>query len=365
VVAVAAGVILKFKQLDDSRKYILFLAAAIPLLMLVANEILPLIIARRIRYTIVMAIPWACAAAIGLNLLPRWWLLRLPFAIIWLASFFVYRASDDYSLYINEKTNNNQDVAHYQDFVYQMDMAPRPDEAILSFHPTEPLNWRNRVYYNGVLYKWRGLIHFSYDETGELLIQRDDDLPRAPAELARRLDAVWVIHNPQRVDLLAMEIYTDWFLQHYLPCKRFLDSDDSVIEYFVSKRINCEQRVDIPPLAINYDNGMKLSDVVQVIEADKIRIDIWLLQVQNDNYALSLQIFARDGTKAEPQLDAVITSRGLQTFSLDISSLPAGDYSVRLIVYDRQTGKSQPGSFLYGGERIERSVEVARFSVGE
>lgn len=156
VVAVAAGVILKFKQLDKSRRYILFLAAAIPLLMLVANEILPLIIARRIRYTIVMAIPWACAAAIGLNLLPRWRLLRLPFAIIWLASFFVYRASDDYSLYINEKTNNNQDVAHYEDFVYQSDMTPRPDEAIMSFHPTEPLNWRNRVYYNGMLYRWRG-----------------------------------------------------------------------------------------------------------------------------------------------------------------------------------------------------------------
>lgn len=197
------------------------------------------------------------------------------------------------------------------------------------------------------------------------MIQRDDDLSKSPAELARRLDAVWVIHNPQRVDLLAMEIYTDWFLQNYQFCKRYLEVDDSVIEYFVSKRINCEQRVDVPPLAIIYDNGTEIGDVVQEIEADKIRIDIWLLQVQNDSYALSLQIFARDGTKAEPQLDAVITSRGLHTFSLDISSLPAGDYSVALIVYDRQTGKSQPGSFLYGDERFERSVEVARFSVGE
>lgn len=365
MIAVVAGVILRFKQLDKSRKYILFLALAIPLLMLLANEILPLIIARRIRYTIVMAIPWACAAAIGLNLLPRWRLLRLPFIIIWLASFFVYRASDDYSLYINELTNNNREVAHYQDFVYQTNMAPRPDEAIMSFHPTEPLNWRNRVFYNGMLYRWRGLIHFSYDERGELLIQRDDDLPRAPAELARLIDASWVIHNPQRVDLLAMEIYTDWFLQNYQFCKRYLEVDDSVIEYFVSKRIACEQRVDIPPLAIIYDNGTAIGDVAQEIEADKIRIDIQLHQAPNDNYALSLQIFALDGTKAEPQLDAVIASRGLQTFSLDISSLPAGDYGLQLIVYDRQTGKSQPGRFVYGGERFERAVEVGRFSIGD
>ena len=364
VIVVVAAVILRFKQLDRSRKYILFLAAAVCLLMLLANEILPLIIARRIRYTIVLAIPWACAAAVGLNLLPRWRLLRLPFTLVWLASFFIYSASDDYSLYINELTNNNQDVAHYQDFVYQTDMAPRPDEPILSFHPTESLNWRNRAFYGGILYRWRDLIHLSYDDAGELRIQRDSHEGMTPTELADEIDAFWVIHNPQRVDLHAMEIYTDWFLRHYQRCKRYLDADDSVIEYFVSKRINCEQRVDIPPLAINYDNGVKLGDVVQEIEADKIKIGIWLLRVVPEVYSMSLQIFAQDGTKAEPQLDAVITSRGLQTFTLDISSLPAGDYSVRLIVYDRKTGKSQPGSFLYGDERFERSVEVARFSAG-
>ena len=363
VIVVAAALILRFKQLDRSRKYILFLAAAMPLLMLLANEILPLIIARRMRYTIVMALPWACAVAVGLNLLPRWRLLRLPFTFIWLASFFAYSASDDYSLYINEKTNNNQEVAHYQDFIYQSVMTPRPDEAILSFHPTEPLHWRNRAFYSGILYRWRGIIHMSYDEAGNLLVQRDDDLPKAPAALARQLDAVWVIHNPQRVDLLAMEIYSDWFLRHFQPCKRYLDAADSVIEYFVSRRISCEERVEHPPLALEYDNGVEIGDVVYAIDAGRLMIDIWLNRVVPDIYSLSLQIFARDGTKAEPQLDAHIDSRGLTTFPLDIASLPAGDYRVVLIVYDRHTGKSQPGGFVVGAERFERAVEVAQFSI--
>ena len=365
VIVVVAAVILRFKRLDSSRKYILFLAAAIPLLMLLANEILPLLIARRIRYTIVMAIPWACAAAIGLNLLPRWGLLRLPFTIVWIASFFLYSASDDFSLYNNAKTQNFKEVAHYEDFIYQTNWSPSPDEAILSFHPSEPLYDRVLSYYSAHLYQWMDLIHFSYDEAGELLIQSGADLILTPKEMAREIDAAWVLHNPQRVDLLALEIYTDWFLRHYQPCKRYLDAEDSVIEYFVSKRITCEQRADVRLMAIKYDNGTEIGDVAHEIDADKIHIGIWLTRVVQEVYSLSLQILAQDGTKAEPQLDAVITARGLQTVTLDISSLPKSDYGLHLIVYDRQTLQSQPGSFVYGGERFERSIEVARFSIDE
>ena len=53
VPVVVAAILLNVKQLGRSQKYVLFVAAAMFLLMLVANEVTPVIIARRIRYTIV------------------------------------------------------------------------------------------------------------------------------------------------------------------------------------------------------------------------------------------------------------------------------------------------------------------------
>ena len=71
VFLVGAVVVLKHKQLDRSQRYILIITCLITILMLLSNEISPLLIARRIRYTIVLALPLASAMAIGLRMLPR------------------------------------------------------------------------------------------------------------------------------------------------------------------------------------------------------------------------------------------------------------------------------------------------------
>ncbi len=70
------------------------------------------------------------------------------------------------------------------------------------------------------------------------------------------------------------------------------------------------------------------------------------------------------GTKVEPQVDAVINGTGLDTQTLDISSLPEGEYVVKLIVYDRLSLKSQPGKIIDTNERFEREVEITKFSIG-
>ena len=49
--------------------------------------------------------------------------------------------------------------------------------------------------------------------------------------------------------------------------------------------------------------------------------------------------------------------------SLNISSLPAGEYVVKLILYDYVSQKSQAGTIVEGGQRFERDVEIARFSI--
>ena len=44
------------------------------------------------------------------------------------------------------------------------------------------------------------------------------------------------------------------------------------------------------------------------------------------------------------------------------ASLPAGEYTLQLIVYDSETGASQAGLILEAQRRFEREVEIARFT---
>ena len=365
VPAVVVVTIVNLRQLGNSQKYILFLASAIFLLMILANEISPLIIARRIRYTIVLAIPGTCAVAIGLSLFPRWRLPRLLFAVVWIVSFFVYTGSDELSLYTNEKTSNTKEVPHYEDFIYQTDMVPRPNEPILSFHPFESISSKIQTFYAANLYQWKDIIHINYDDRGELKIKSwRTRNSMTLADLLAEYIAVWAIHNPQRTDLHSMEVYTDRFIEHYQPCKRYLDIEDNIIEYYVTVNLLCEILVDDHPFAISYDNGTEIDNVVYKVDADALRVNIWWGFTYYDVYSFTLQIFDHDGTRVDPQIDYAIGSTTLDARSLDISALPKGEYVVKLIVYDRLSLKSQQGTVLEGQQRFEREVEIARFSIG-
>ena len=363
VPVVVAAILFNVKQLGRSQKYVLFLSAAMFLLMLVANEFSPVIIARRIRYTIVLAIPWTCTVAIGLSLLPWWRLLRLPILIVWIVSFFVYTGSDELSLYTNEKNKMTREVAHYEDFVYQTGMVPRPGEPILSFHPFANLHWVIQEFYTANLPQWKDLVHIHYDDQGELEIESEYSRNMMLAELEAEYLAFWVIHNPQRIDMLTMEVYRDWFLERFQLCKRYLETEDSIIEYYVAAIIPCELLVDDNPFTVSYDNGTELGNIVHEMDSDVLKVYMWWDRTHYADYSLTLQIFNRDGTKVQPQVDAVINGSGLDTQTLDISSLPEGDYVVKLIVYDRLSLKSQSGVIVDGNEQFEREVEIIRFSV--
>ena len=303
VPAVVVAILLKFKQLGRSHKYVLFLAAAMFLLMLVANEVTPVIIARRIRYTIVLAIPWTCTVAIGLSLLPWRRLLRLPLLIVWIVSFFVYTGSDELSLYTNEKNKLTREVPHYEDFVYQTGMVPRLGEPILSFHPFAGLDRMIRQFYTENLPQWADLIHIRYDDQGELEIESGSWGDMMLAELEAEHLAFWVIHNPQQTDLLTMEVYRDWFIKHFQPCKRYLESEDSIIEYYVAAGISCEQLVDRHPFTVSYDNGTELENLIHEMDLDMLTVYMWWERTHFGDYSYTLQVFDRGGTKVGPQVE--------------------------------------------------------------
>ena len=79
-------------------------------------------------------------------------------------------------------------------------------------------------------------------------------------------------------------------------------------------------------------------------------------------YAFSIQLFDQAGQKAL-QYDHPIWPDLLAVHEVDTSSLPAGAYSAKLIVYDFETRASQSGVPTATTERFEREFELATIEV--
>ena len=95
-----------------------------------------------------------------------------------------------------------------------------------------------------------------------------------------------------------------------------------------------------------------------------MNIYFWWTNTIANEYAFSSQLFdVRDDKVA--QLDNVICGDPISSHSFDISDLPPGEYTSKLIIYDFDSKDSQSGTIVAGEQRFERAVDVGRISIDE
>ena len=99
--------------------------------------------------------------------------------------------------------------------------------------------WKTIEYYRAILDNWKYIVHITYDEAGELLVQSGIPARLTRQDIVADSDGIWVIHNPQQTDLSSMDVYESWFLDHFKPCKRFIDKADLVIEFYLKRSLPC------------------------------------------------------------------------------------------------------------------------------
>ena len=75
---------------------------------------------------------------------------------------------------------------------------------------------------------------------------------------------------------------------------------------------------------------------------------------------MSIQIFDATGEKIIGQ-DSVIGHVSLDRQQLDLSSLPPGDYSAKLIMYDFNSGAIVPGTVTGDNARFDRELVIANW----
>ena len=353
---------LSFRRLRQGERYIVWVAAILLVAILLANEFADLIIARRLRYTIALMPLWNCSLAIGLRLLPRWRILRIPALALWMMAGLIYNSSSDMLLYTNRLADGQERVPPFQRLLYDSTIDVQKRDVVVGVHADRKLEFKQFDFYSGKLGRWDVMIHMWRNEQGELEMQFNDTRYPNLEALVRWDYPIWLVYDPSQTELAAMDLHSDALLRHFQLCQRTVDLPDAAVELYLAKDILCELYLAERPRELVYAGGNRLENIAAAVNGDALRLSfLWAEIVQNE-YAFSLQVFDQNGPTGL-QIDDVIAGAPVHNYALDLSALPPGDYVANLIVYGFETGESQAGLIVESQERFQREVAVARFTI--
>lgn len=362
--AAGASAFLNRRRLLQSEVYVISFTCFIVLLIVAANEFVPIVVDYRLRYLHILAIPMTCATAIGLKYLVGWHVLKVPFIGLWIAACFVYTDSADFGVYSGRRVQDFEKSLHLQDFVYESELVPGHNGIIMGYYPIESGALAKRLrYYRSVLSEWNHIINVWQDETGEIEILSDESDFNTVDGIAAKNNALWVIYNPQRADFESTDLHRNWLTRHFRSCKRYIERAESIIDVYVKHAIPCQLVADEEPLAVQYESGTHLANVEHAVSENELVIYLWWRHTIEAEYSLSLQVYDDQANKVN-QLDAVIAEAPIDVFAFDLSALSAGEYTMQLIVYGFESKISQSGIIVGSQQRFERALEILRFDIG-
>ena len=353
------------RRLNRAEIYLIVVTAVVIASLLLLNEITPILTERRMRYSLILAAPFCCTLAIAWSRLPAARPFRLAVLVIWIGAFAHFAASHDLAVYTNQRSREQLSIPHYQDFIYESHRLPGHNELILSVHPSAPVS---RIaflrYYRLRLPDWAHVAHVSLDENGEPVLESGLSSYASLESITRKSRGIWISHNPQESALSDMSGIADWLAQDFQFCRRFLDKPEHSVDFYLKRGIPCSLVTDEEPLTVSYNNGTALANLAYEREADSLVIYLRWLRTIDKVYAFSLQLFDDEDHKLL-QLDKVISRDPIDVLSFDLAGIPAGNYVVKLIVYDRESMLSQPGVIDSDKLPFERAVDIFSFEIPE
>ena len=152
--------------------------------------------------------------------------------------------------------------------------------------------------------------------------------------------------------------------ESFAPCPPIVDQPTINIVKYRHPAMPCDH---LPLPAVEYENGIRLLDRAIAYDSDSATISAlfwWEFPDDSmlDGFNISLQVFAADGEKAaqlDRHLDSALVPWG--AIGLSTSGLPAGDYQLKLIVYDRVSGAKLGGGAA--GDVAEKILPILSFTV--
>ena len=182
------------------------------------------------------------------------------------------------------------------------------------------------------------------------------------AELLADHFVLLLVYNPQMADPQALRGYREWIGARFKSCRRLTDADDAVIEYFLHQEFPCELALAAEPLEVHYDNGIRLGNLLVDSHPGELELHLFWTRLPSESHAFSVQIFDDGGAKVAGT-DFTVGLDPLARRRADISSWSPGDYDLKLILYNYDSGVSVPGALASSGERFERELDIGRITI--
>ena len=232
---------------------------------------------------------------------------------------------------------------------------PGAGTSILSLHPDQPIDPDLFEYLASLFSDWASLLHLHH-ENGEIIVQNSGKQYADLKAFTEDNQIVHVLYNTRDTDLDRLN--DDVTFDEFNLCQREATADGAVIELYVSRGFSCELVTAGDPLQVRYDNGIRLENLEIQTDQDGMDFQFMWSGLPDEAHSVSIQVFDETGEKMLGQ-DSVIGHITLDRQRIDISSLPPGDYRVKLILYNFDTRINVGGTVIEDGARFERALEVA------
>ena len=340
-----------------------FMAAAVLALLLAANEAVGLIPLRRSRYFFVTWGMWALVIGSGLAWF-KWRWVALVILAVYLHSGMELRRADDYLLH-----QGTVGIVHayppMAEYVEALRGKTQAHDFLVGFSATGFVNTRGKRgkstgdYYLETLLGIDGAFvptSFQGESLQENLPAMLDDHPHLlltynPAAPPANLDEV--------VALLERD---------YLPCHLVLDEPSLRVQRYTDRALKCDRIYQ----AIHYENGIRVVDKFADHDRDGNAIRVvtgWevtepeLLELFN----VSIQIISDDWQNMRQAPDRHLYDDVLKWYSVVLSTaeLPAGDYRVVVIVYDRHHSSAKVSGVDQTSGELGTIMPIYHFTVDE
>lgn len=347
-IAVLTGLALRRPQRAFLRLLSVF--AGMMLTLVVLNGLFQVIGINRMRYFLLAMPFFVIVVAYLLLSIRRWRIVAALFVLSWVAGGYRIHLLAERWEYAGHQTLL---MAHppLQHIADALNNATRPQDFVFGIAGSPVVSWRLKHgwtkadYYTQVVLGIDGAF-----VNGRL---RGDELR---ADIERKLDDnpyLLFTYNPQRKHEV-FDVVFGAIQAGYKPCEVVVDQADMFVQRYVYPSLACDRKYQ----PIHYENGIRIVDKFADYNSVRDALSVvtgWEVadEAQLDEYNISIQIITPDWQNVRQAYDRHLHDDILKWYVEDIptTGLPAGDYRVVVILYDRNRSSAKAsGVDLTSGE---------------
>ena len=339
-------------------------ALAIILLLFLSSVRLDLLAVRRMRYFLLLWIPCTILLGYVAILLPYRTFSTLLFVAIWIVSGNQFSRSEGILAYaaIRKTAFEYPPMHHYiaslQGKVVNQDFVIGFTQNSIQLNVTSKLHNRAIAqYYLGTQLGIDGI--FLHASSKRYRLERDvRDILAAHPHVLLAYDP----SDEPRNYAKSFEIISE----EYIPCALLVDNPDLHIQRYAHPVLGCDNQAT----PIEFENGIRILDYAAHFDEVNERIQVltwWEVPDESllDQFNISLQIITSDRQNLH-QIDRHLYDRLLpwNVIELATEDLPAGEYRLALILYERGSLKKVNGQAEFTGESTTLQTLLS-FSIGD